>query len=319
MRGVPAVVSSPGEVGWSERLAVVLDVAADFDVGIPIDHLVDLLPDNGPNAEGIDSWIRTHAPERPILDGIVYPDVRVGSHEVSRRRQARAAEYLNRAAEAFPSPMTPSDPWLRCVAVTGSVAYGSAEHEDDLDFLVVTRRGAVWFFLGTMFLLRRLRPSTREPGDPHAWCFNYVVDDVELARDYATPRGLLFAREALTAKILSGGEFYRGVLGQSPWFRDEAPRLLSRWKDGGSFPPAPASERAPWLVRLLNIPLFLAVATYVQLAGLVRNRRWIRAGIPDQQFRTTTTLGRLTYTSGRFRRLALAYCRASTTGRWEDG
>lgn len=316
---MPVVVAPRSEAGWPDRLAVALDVAAYHDVGIPIEHLADLLPDGAPTAEGIDSWIRSHAPDRPIVDGVVYPGAIASTLEPSQRRHARAAEFLRRASEAFPAPMRVSDRWLRCVGVTGSVAYGSAEHEDDLDLLVVARRGAVWFFLGGLFLLRRLRPGTAEPGGPRQWCFNYVVDDVEFMRDYATYRGLLFAREALTVKLLSGEEFYRGVLGTSRWLEEEAPRLLSRWKEGDRFPPPPTSERAPWPVRLLNVPFFFAVATYLQMAGLVRNRRAIREGLSDQEFRTTTAPGRLTYASQRFRRLMAEYSRASATGRCEDG
>lgn len=315
---MPTTDSSPSEPAWSERLVVALDVAADFGAGISIESLVDLLPDSAPRGAEVDSWIRSHIPDRLVVDGVVYPHKDSNSAEDPQQRRSRATDFLDRASEAFPRPISPRCPWLRCVAVTGSVAYGSAESGDDLDFLVVTRRGAVWFFLASLFLLRRLRFDPSKPGElPHC-CFNYVVDDAELIRDYAIPHGLLFAREALTAKVLSGDGFYRGLLGSSTWLEHEAPRLLARWKEDGAFPPPPTSERAPWLVRLLNFPLFFAVGTYLQLAGLVRNRRLRLMGTSDLCFRTTTTPGRLTYSSRRFRRLSAAYSRASVTGRWED-
>jgi hypothetical protein len=295
-----------------------LDVAADFGAGISIESLVDLLPNSAPREPEIDSWIRSHVPNRLIRDGVVYPCANELLLDDPVQRRMRAAEFLSRASDAFPRPMSESDPWLRCVAVTGSVAYGSAHPGDDLDFLVVTRHGAVWFFLGAVFLLRRLRPRAREARGPQRTCFNYVVDDAQILRDYRIPRGLLFAREALTAKVLSGDAFYRGLLGSSAWLQHEAPRLLSRWKEGGEFPSPPTSERAPWLVRLLNVPLFFVLGAYLQLAGLVRNRKLRRSGAPDLCFRTTTMPGRLTYSSRRFRRLSAAYSRASVTGRWED-
>ncbi|MGD0718713.1 MAG: hypothetical protein ABSA15_03940 [Thermoplasmata archaeon] len=316
---MPTATAPRREPIWSERVALALDIAADRAAGIPIETLVDLLPEDAPAAPEIDSWIRSHAPDRPIVDGVVYPRAAASSVEDSRERLSRATEFLRRASDAFPEPMLPSNPWLRCVAVTGSVAYGSAEREDDLDFLVVTRRGAVWFFLASLFLLRRLRPVSSNPAGPHHSCFNYVVDDAQLIRDYATPRGFLFAREALTAKVLAGEDFYRGVLGSSAWLEQEAPRLLTRWREDGGFPAPPTSERAPWPVRLLNVPLFFAVGTYLQLTGLVRNHRLVRAGLPDRSFRTTTVPGRLTYSSQLFRRLCAEYSRASVTRRWEDG
>ncbi len=314
----PAAVDPRNGALWSERLTVALDVAADFSAGVPIDSLVDLLPEGAPMGAEVTSWIRSHIPDRPIRDGIVYPCANELLPDDPVQRRARAAEFLSRASDAFPRPMREVDPWIRCVAVTGSVAYGSAHPGDDLDFLVVTRRGAVWFFLGSVFLLRRLRPPSGEARGPQRTCFNYVVDDAQILRDYRIPRGLLFAREALTAKILSGDAFYRGLLGSSAWLEHEAPRLLSRWKEGGEFPSPPTSERAPWLVRLLNVPLFFVLGAYLQLAGLVRNRRLRRSGAPDLCFRTTTAPGRLTYSSRRFWRLSAAYSRASVTGRWED-
>jgi hypothetical protein len=297
---------------WTARLRLALELAGASTEGIPIDDLTDLLPDDGPRSEAeIEAWISRNLPSATVVNGRAYPPTSIPGTPPAEPG-ALAGQYLRRAQEFF-------GPWLsgrrrevRCAAVTGSVAYGSADRSDDIDLLVCTSRGAVWAFLAQAYLRVRLRRHNALPGDPPRWCFNFVADDRTLTMEYRHARGLLYAREALNAHVLLGESFYRGVVGACPWMGTETPRLYRRWEASG-FPPPPETEAAPWPVRVANLLFFLLLAPYLQLLGLWRNQRLRREGRVFQEFRTVTLPGRLFYQSRLFDDLARRYREVSLT------
>ncbi|MHB1435273.1 MAG: hypothetical protein ACYCPN_05190 [Thermoplasmata archaeon] len=297
---------------WAGRLRLALELGQGSSAGVPLRDLTELLTDDAPRSEAeVGEWIIRNLPQTVVANGRAYSPYSTPGAEVPDD-DARAEAYLHRAREFF-------GPWIeghrneiRCAAVTGSVAYGSAGVSDDLDLLVCTAQGAVWAFLARAFLEVRRRPR-RGPAEPSRWCFNFVADDRTLTEEYVHARGLLYAREALMARIVLGELFYRSLLGECPWMASEAPRLYRRWEQAG-FPPRPPSAPAPWPVRLANLALYLLLAPYLQLVGLRRNHRLRREGRFAQEFRTVTRLGRLFYQSRRFDELARRYREVSITG-----
>lgn len=288
-----------------ERIGKLAALSEEFGTFPPLPELVALLPRDAPaTADELSSWLLAH----PVRagGGSVPPD------REAPERHARGERYLRLAAGLFEGPLQKTLRWARCVAVSGSVAYGAPDADDDLDFFVVARRGAVWWLLAYLLVAGRLaRLRHRLTGAPEL-CFNRVIDEREAVDEFAGARGLLFAREALTTRPLHGAEYYRGLLGVAGWMAGYLPRLYVR---SSPLPPDPAEgAAAPWPVRVANAVVFPPLAVYLQLAGLVRNARYARTGALDRTFRTETLPRRHVIASRRFERLREIYDRE---GPWE--
>jgi hypothetical protein len=289
------------------RIGLLLEIAGSFGATLPLDELHALMPTDTTTPE-LRRWIAEHPSVARLEGDVVVPAPRPPGADPGRRERGtrRLAEADARVRAELPALL----PWIRCIALTGSSAYGEPEEDDDIDFLVVTRSGAVWAFLAGTYLLLRFGPHRgRDPGRSPL-CFNYVLDDREAIVEYGRPGGLLFAREALTVRPLRGDAYYRDLLGTAPWIREELPRMYDALRgEGRTDAPVPA----PWLVRGLNVLAFPVVAAYLQLAGLRRNARLRRNGRAADQFVTRTGRRRLAFASARFETLRIRYLAASAS------
>src|SRR5208337_3677625 len=99
-------------------------------------------------------------------------------------------------------------PFIRTVAVTGSVAYGSATKWDDIDLFIVTKRNRLW--ISALLILR--------PSHLSLFCLSYVHDEQGFLKESQRNRSnALFARELLKAKPVAGAEEYRKILEGNEW------------------------------------------------------------------------------------------------------
>jgi glycosyltransferase involved in cell wall biosynthesis len=288
------------------RVTTVVDAAAQFGTGVRLPELLRLLPDDAPaTIPEVRSWLETR-PHLARLDGdsAFSPDT---EKELEQERMERGVRYLASARALFAGPLRGALGWSRCACVTGSVAYGMPQRGDDLDLFVVTRKGGLWWFLAYAYLTLRLErwkhPGIAEPPP----CFNFVLDDCEALEEFSHGQGFLFAREALTAQPVQGDGYYRGLLAESPWMREEIPRLYAE-KNPAAFASVARSRPAPFLVRLLSLAVFPGLAAYLQLAGLRRDSGFRRASMTDHRFRTDTKWRRLAFASRKFDRLRERYC-----------
>jgi hypothetical protein len=303
--GLPCLDSGPpsGDA-VARRLRTLYSVANEFGVTLTTDSLARLLPESAPETpEAIERYLREH----PGLPG----DGASGSGGGARpetasstERTARGVRYHGAAERIVRGPLARLGPWVQCIGVTGSTAYGEPEAGDDLDFFVVTRRGAVTAFLAATYLTLRLEQlRSRRAGDPPL-CFNYVVDARRAMAELAAGHGLLFAREALTARMILGDTYYRGLLASAPGLASELPRLYSRRTEA---PGDPTPLAAPLGVRWASAALFLPLAAYLQLVGLWRNARVRRTPGATGEFRTVTLPSRVLFQSRRFEELRARY------------
>ncbi|MGA8542352.1 MAG: glycosyltransferase [Thermoplasmata archaeon] len=302
---IDAVASSPTVpvTGTTEfldrRVAALLHVSKEFGTGIPLGELSSLLPSEGPaELPELKRWLSTRPALASVEGDRVFP-ANAGPADLFERER-RAAMYREAAERLVDRHLKPVLPWVRCVGITGSTAYGAPEAGDDLDLFVVTRTGSLWFFLAYTYLAVRVgfRPGPGTDRPPP--CFNYVLEDREAETEFAAARGFLFAREALTARIFRGDDYYQDLLATAPWLGAEIPRLYARRSSGN--PPEPEPP-APWPIRLANAFLFPPLATYLQLMGLRRNARGRAGSAEEGRFRTVIGRRRLAFVSDRFERL----------------
>jgi len=299
---VPSSVATGAESAVDRRIRVLLRVAREFGTGVPLTSLSNLLPITIAESDRFEAFLAGRPDLVKVEQGTVFPpETRPPTDET---RVLRGEHYLRTAKALVDGPLAWLRPAVRCIAVTGSAAYGEPEEGDDVDFFVVTRAGAVpWFLAATYVSLRldALRRGVRVDPPP---CFNYVVDERRIPVEFERSRGLLFAREALSARVIAGDPYYRGVLRQAPWMGDELPRLFaSRTQDPGETRPRAAHP----LIRLLGAVTYLPLAAYLQMVGLRRNAHQRRRGRIAGTFRTSTAPDRIAFLSRRFEELRDRY------------
>jgi hypothetical protein len=131
-----------------------------------------------------------------------------------RQRRLTSSHKLQRDARRYAS-LIALLPFVRMVALTGSLAVEGSDAGDDIDYLIVTAPRRVWLArTATMLIVRlaALRGVTL--------CPNYVLSESALqlpSRDAYT------AREMLQMIPLYGADLHRRMLAANDWCRDFLP------------------------------------------------------------------------------------------------
>jgi hypothetical protein len=149
-----------------------------------------------------------------LADGVL---TRVGGHVVLRRREDLVAlrrDRDERARALWPSAraigrILGSFPFVRMVAVTGSLAAGNPDPGADLDYLIVVRPGRLWLARAlAVGLVRVARFFGVEI------CPNYLLTTRHLRIEH---HDLYTAHELLLAVPVAGAATYRQLRAQNLW------------------------------------------------------------------------------------------------------
>ncbi|MHB8458908.1 MAG: hypothetical protein ACYDB6_02455 [Candidatus Limnocylindrales bacterium] len=148
-----------------------------------------------------------------IRDGLVMLAGRESLAD-ERRRRAVASERLWRSAAAY-GRVVASLPWVRLVAVTGSLAVGAATDDADIDLLVVAADGRLWLTRALTIAVVRIAA-----GRGVTICPNYF-----LARSTVglPERDRFTAHELVQMVPIAGAEAYRTLLDRNAWYREFLP------------------------------------------------------------------------------------------------
>lgn len=117
------------------------------------------------------------------------------------QRQAYAAARQPELTEFV--ALSQACPWVEAVFVTGSLAMGNADKDDDVDFMIVTQPGRLW--LTRLWLLwqamRRGKRRSFQGEEKGSWCFNLWLESQHLGI-FAEQASLYTAYELLQAQPL---------------------------------------------------------------------------------------------------------------------
>jgi len=108
-------------------------------------------------------------------------------------------------------------PYVRAVAVSGSLSKGYADEKADIDFFIITKRNRLWVARTILHLFKKL---TFLSGQQHLYCMNYFIDEEALE---IPEKNIYTATEIATLFPVSGftvaGKFFE----MNEWVREWLP------------------------------------------------------------------------------------------------
>src|SRR5262249_52075783 len=123
-------------------------------------------------------------------------------------REARSRQFLARYRPLL--RIICSLPYVRMVALSGSIAHLNLEGSGDLDLFIVTRGRHVWSVTVAVLILAKLLRKRR------LLCANFVIADDRLSLDQ---QDLFTASQIIHLKPLVGGEVYRTLVTSNPFVK----------------------------------------------------------------------------------------------------
>jgi len=232
--------------------------------------------------------------------------------ETERQEKERMSAAKLRSAHEFSYMLTRLVPFIRAIAVTGSVAYGSAGKWDDIDLFIVTGQNRLWLSAFMALVLVRIRKVLRL-GPPYLsmFCLSYVHDEVGFARESQKNRtNPLFARELLKAKPVAGVDQYKRILEENGWVANFYPKSYTtrlrqlessvsnlRTTGRDNAVASPASFFARWAEAFA----FVFLSRYLQLRAYITNLGLRSQGLEFRIFQPNLSAGSCVYTSNFYR------------------
>ena len=281
---------------------VVLRVAQMHSSRLALSDLEQLLP-TGSSREDLVNAFQTHpglAGKYVLKDGFVFSKQTVQSQTPDVMFETRSMTNVQVARWLTIALKTRND---TLVAVSGSTSYKSASKKDDVDLFCVTPRGTMWLFLAKALLFTRLSRLARKSRTPI--CLSCVMDRGYADDMFSHDRGALFARDALVAEVITGGEVYRHLVSMGRWMLSYFPKLYSL-REGA--PQQDSRVVAPSLAaRLVNWLLFVTLGQYIVMKARFHNTALRRHGNPRATFVARIGIDHLIYESSKYVELQKMY------------
>lgn len=215
-------------------------------------------------------------------------------------RRKRAQENL-RIASGFGRSLVQRTVIL---SVSGGNSYLSAREGEDIDFFCVTRSDEMWVFMLRALLLARVhRLANREAPQ---LCFSCVMDERRARKEFSEKHDPIFARDALTTRVIGGTGAYNALLRSARWMADFFPAFytlrLRETEGSGSY-----CEEAPRNPAILNEFLRHTLGTFLRMKSWALNRRLAKRSRNSSVFQTRVGKGYYVYESNRYRKLRGMY------------
>lgn len=223
----------------SEERAVLQSVvyAALFDYPLTVTQLREALIGQVADEATLVRWFNSSAYlQRTVeyADGYFFPR---GRHDLLHTRERREATSRALLAEhATPLRIITRLPFVRMVALSGSLAHLNADADADLDLFVITSPRRVWTTTVATLALARLL------GWRKRLCLNYVVSERAL---WIAPADLFSANQIVHLQPLTGEAAYHRFL--------DANRFVERFYPNFTRRPLGPTPRPPsWIEAVFN-------------------------------------------------------------------
>lgn len=219
------------------------------------------------------------------------------------QRERMSSEKLH-SAGSFARMLARSVPFIRTVAVTGSVAYGSADRWDDIDLFIVTNRNRLWIsaFM-TLVLVRLTKILGLRPSHLALFCLSYVHDVNGFASESQRNRtNPLFARELLKAKPVAGQDEYRRLLETNDWVSSFYPlpylaKVRALTQANGHRLENPSGSRSSLILDWAEALAFVFLSRYLRVRAYLTNLKLKSRGQEFRVFEPKISATSCVYTS----------------------
>jgi hypothetical protein len=196
------------------------------------------------------------------------------------------------------------DQRVKLLAVAGGNSYRSAGRWDDIDIFCVTSGDSLWLFMLKALILARVYARlNRTP----PFCFSYVTDEERARQEFGDAKDALFARDALSANVLEGFDFYRSLLLEASWMRRYFPRMYAKRTVERTTTGRQNADIQRRGNTVLNSFLFYTVGNYVKMKAILLNRKYRSRGESSAVFHSRIGKDHCVYESNRYRRLRKMY------------
>ena len=202
-----------------QELAVLRSVvyASLFDYPLEPAQLESSLIGIGASAATIDRWWRESDLLQATIehhDGLYFPAGRSDLVATRSRREAVSREQLDHDRRIL--SLVANMPFVRMVALSGSLAHLNAEGSADLDLFVITAPKRVWSVTVATVVLSKLLGWRRR------LCMNYVVSERALAIE---PRDLFSANQIIHLRPLMGHKVFERFVASNGFVREFYPNF----------------------------------------------------------------------------------------------
>lgn len=133
-----------------------------------------------------------------------------------RRKGNMAAKKMLDTADGLAAFLS-SFPFVRGVAVSGSLSKNFADERSDIDFFIITKKNRLWLARTIMHLFKKF---TFLFGKEHFFCMNYYVDEAGLQ---IREKNIFTATEVATLLPMRGIAAFQDFYRQNSWSRNVLP------------------------------------------------------------------------------------------------
>jgi len=225
----------------AQELAVLQSVvyASLFDYPLTLEQLHASLVGTRAEPDAIASWWQQSEFLQAAVshhEGWYFPAGRGDLIATRARREALSRALLERDRSLL--ALVAGMPFVRMVALSGSLAHLNAEGTADLDLFVITAPKRVWSVTLAVLVIARLRGWRKQ------LCLNYVVSERSMK---IAPPDLFSANQIIHLRPITGQRVFERFVAQNRFVRSCYPNFARRLES------APVdAEREHWLERLLS-------------------------------------------------------------------
>ena len=203
----------------TQELAVLRSVtyAAMFEYPLSLEQLHASLIGVRADAATVAAWWRNSELLQATIDlqeGLYFPAGRADLLHTRARREALSCDLLARDRRIL--SVVAAMPFVRMVALSGSLAHLNAERSADLDLFVITAPHRVWSVTLSLLVIARLIGWRRR------MCLNYVISEDALRVE---PPDLFSANQIIHLRPILGDEIFARFVGANPFVREIYPNF----------------------------------------------------------------------------------------------
>lgn len=203
-----------------QELAVIQSVvyASLFDYPLTLDQLHQSLVGVRASQQEVASWWQSSTFLQSAIehrDGWYFPSGRRDLIATRARREGVSRELLERDRRIL--SLVSRTPYVRMVALSGSLAHLNAEGNADLDLFVITAPRQVWSVTLAVLVMSRLLGWRKH------LCLNYVISEAALA---IAPKDLFSANQIIHLRPVCGHDVFHEFLSRNTFVKRFYPNFV---------------------------------------------------------------------------------------------